>query len=517
MRKTLKNILITALSAAMVLGQAATALATESSVTQGPGAALPQSITGESVGPGFANLPPETVGPGVSGPGSENTESTPTEQPETEVPAEQPNIELPADIQQRVNDAHVSVTLLRPEQTWTDVIYASPEGASVTAEQGFMSMSIYPMSLPGDVLYRTYCSSTGWSRWVMNGAHSPWNAGVLVEAVQIRLNGVINDYYDLSYAATLSDGTTCGWSYNGDTNGTMAAGKYITGLQVYLTRKGVHSANKSNNRVVCASSYDGIQFGDGLPVYVNGTGEPFTGWAWDCNNRYYFVDNNAVTGWQYIDGYKYYFDESGKLVTDLEPIIGAGGPYLIKINKQMNCTTVYVQDGGNGYIIPLKSFLCSTGDDTPIGTFHTPEKYRWHLMIHDVYCQYLTRLGSGLHILLHSAVYNAPNANALQTDTYNYMGVARSAGCIRFMTKDCKWIYDNCPLGTTIQVYNSSIPGPYERPCVPELISLNQTWDPTDPDAIAQHQPAAAAPVITETEIDTNPDNAATDTEFWSA
>lgn len=67
------------------------------------------------------------------------------------------------------------------------------------------------------------------------------------------------------------------------------------------------------------------------------------------------------------------------MVEDLEPIIGANGPFLIRINKQMNCMTIFVQDGANGYIIPLKSFLTSTGEDTPVGTFHTPEKYRWRL------------------------------------------------------------------------------------------------------------------------------------------
>ena len=59
----------------------------------------------------------------------------------------------------------------------------------------------------------------------------------------------------------------------------------------------------------------------------------------------------------------------------------------------MNCTTIYAKDGANGFIIPYKAFLCSTGDDTPIGTFRTPEKLRWQLMLSGVYCQYLTRLG----------------------------------------------------------------------------------------------------------------------------
>ena len=70
-------------------------------------------------------------------------------------------------------------------------------------------------------------------------------------------------------------------------------------------------------------------------------------------SQYYFKDSYPVTGWQYIDGYKYYFGEDGRLVTDVEALLPAGGPYLLKINKEMNCLTVYAQDGGNGFIIPL--------------------------------------------------------------------------------------------------------------------------------------------------------------------
>lgn len=447
------------------------------------GLAFGLAITALAVGP---------LGPsGVSG-ASEPTPAISEPQPQAV------EINAPADVRERVAAASVTVTLLQPDQTWTNVIYANTAGASVSAPAGFMSMCVYHTSLPGDVMYRTYTSAAGWSRWVMNGEHSPWNQGVLVEAVQIRLKGVMNNYFDISYAATLNDGTTCSWSYNGHTNGTMGVGKYITGLQVTLSLKGSYNTNGGTGQVVSATSYDGIQFGGGLPTFVNGTGQAYTGWAWNGNDQYYFVNNTAVTGWQYIDGYKYYFDEGGKLVTDLEPIIGANGPYLIKINKQMNCTTVYVEDGSNGYIIPLKSFLCSTGEDTPIGTFHSPEKLRWQVMVHDVYCQYLTRLGAGLHILLHSPVYSARDPFALQTDTYNYLGVARSAGCIRFMVGDCKWIYDHCPVGTTIQVYNSSIPGPYERPCVPILISLSQTWDPTDAEAAAAANAKTAQEILAE-------------------
>ena len=146
----------------------------------------------------------------------------------------------------------------------------------------------------------------------------------------------------------------------------------------------------------------------------------------------------------------------------------------------MNCLTVYAQDGANGFIIPVKSFLVSTGEDTPLGTFYTPEKYRWRLMIHDLWTQYATRLGSGLRILMHSIIYDAPDPYTVWASTYNNLGIARSAGCIRLTTADAKWIYDYCAVGTAVEVYNSPIPGPFNRPTIAYEIPFEQRWDPTD-------------------------------------
>ena len=92
----------------------------------------------------------------------------------------------------------------------------------------------------------------------------------------------------------------------------------------------------------------------------------------------------------------------------------------------MNCLTIYIPDGDNGYIIPYKSFLCSTGDDTPLGEHKTPEKYRWRLMNTDEYCQYLTRLDAGIPILLHSVIYERPDPYTLKAFTYNYLGATKS-------------------------------------------------------------------------------------------
>ena len=186
-----------------------------------------------------------------------------------------------------------------------------------------------------------------------------------------------------------------------------------------------------------------------------------------------------MTGWQYLDGYKYYFDESGRMLSDLEPVIGAKGPFLISINKTMNCMTIFAKDGNNGFIIPLKSFLTSTGPDTPLGTFQTPEKYRWRDMNHGIFTQYATRIWKGF--LIHSILYSKPNNMTLDPMTYNYMSIAQSAGCVRLLSGDAKWVYDHCALGTTVTIYESPVPGPYERPAIEQIIPDTQTWDPTDP------------------------------------
>lgn len=500
MRKIYRNLLAFTLTAAMTAGQIVTVLANGTPLGPCSEASAEGQTEREAAAP-KTQTSTKTQGPLGPDPASSSPAGPVASQSVTEVTVEQPQAGavysvmrqayangMPDDVAQTIREHRITVRLMKSDLVWSDICYIYANGsATIDTPQGFLSMSLFSEKLPGDILYRTYTSTGGWTNWTMNGAHSPFTFGVLAEAVQIRLTGVANDYYDVSYAAALSDGTTCGWSYNGHTNGAMGTGAYIIGLTVYLTEKGAYDTNGTANQVSCAAGYDGIRFGEGLPTYLNGTGAAYTGWAWYGNDRYYFVDNNAVSGWQYIDGYKYYFDEGGKLVTDLEPIIGLSSPLMIKINKQANCTTIYAQDGANGFIIPIKSFLCSTGYDTPEGTHHSPEKYRWRPMIHDVYCQYLTRLNSGLHILLHSDIYTAPNMNSLTAETYNYMGILNSSGCIRFVTKDAKWIYDNCPIGTTIQVYNSSIPGPYDRPCVEYYISQRQTWDPTDPDAVAAY------------------------------
>lgn len=188
------------------------------------------------------------------------------------------------------------------------------------------------------------------------------------------------------------------------------------------------------------------------------------------------------SGWRYVNGYKLYYDNNGKLVKDVSKIIGKQSSYVIKVNKKKNCVTVYAKDGKNGYIIPVKAFPCSAGYATPITTARTPAKYRWHRLNGNCYGQWCTRIKQGY--LFHSVMYGRTKNTSLSVRNYNKLGRTASHGCIRLRAGDAKWIYENCRLKTKVIIYNSSNPGPLGKPSAVKLPKWHR-WDPTDPTARA--------------------------------
>ena len=50
--------------------------------------------------------------------------------------------------------------------------------------------------------------------------------------------------------------------------------------------------------------------------------------------------------------------------------------------------------------------------------------------------------------------------------------------------RDVKWIFDNCPSGMTVKIYDGNLPAGVSKPSAPKISgnSLNKGWDPTDPD-----------------------------------
>lgn len=161
-------------------------------------------------------------------------------------------------------------------------------------------------------------------------------------------------------------------------------------------------------------------------------------------------------------------------------------PYLIMVNRAMNCVTVYTKDETGQFTVPVKAFVCSTGregHETPLGTYTTSDMFRWAVMADGTRAQYVYRFKNSY--LFHSVPYLSTSKDSLETEEFNKLGDPASLGCVRLCVRDAIWIYENCAVNTTVILYDDlSSPGPLGKP---EMIKIPldspyKGWDPTDPD-----------------------------------
>lgn len=166
-------------------------------------------------------------------------------------------------------------------------------------------------------------------------------------------------------------------------------------------------------------------------------------------------------------------------------VSSAADKYYIKVNYGAQVVNIYKRNS-NGEYEPYKAMLCSTGTYTPTGgVYRTLAKGNWWPLYGDVYGQYSTHIYDG--ILFHSVPYlRSGDKSSLEYWAYDQLGQRVSMGCVRLTTIDAKWIYDNCPVGTQVEFYSSSNPGPFGKPTAMKISNAPANirgWDPTDPDS----------------------------------
>ncbi|MCI9177972.1 MAG: L,D-transpeptidase family protein [Clostridia bacterium] len=158
--------------------------------------------------------------------------------------------------------------------------------------------------------------------------------------------------------------------------------------------------------------------------------------------------------------------------------------YYIKVNYGAQVVNIYTYDKNGKYTVPVKAFVCSTGTETPrSGVYKIPAKITWCRMYGDVWGHYCSQIVG--NILFHSVPYLERNNHTLEYWAYDQLGTKASMGCIRLTTRDAKWIYDNISIGTSVEFYSSSNPGPLGKPSAKKISNAPgnlKWWDPTDPD-----------------------------------
>ena len=162
--------------------------------------------------------------------------------------------------------------------------------------------------------------------------------------------------------------------------------------------------------------------------------------------------------------------------------------YYVKVNKTLNVAMVYGKDSNGEYTKLVKTFLVSTGENTPVGVWTTTDRYETLSLVGGVWGHYTIRIINA--IWFHSVPYYS-KADAeghwtdLEYEEFNKLGTSASLGCVRLSTIDAKWLYDNLPWHTQVEIYESSeLPDGVVKPAGVKIDvnSENRGWDPTDPD-----------------------------------
>lgn len=135
-----------------------------------------------------------------------------------------------------------------------------------------------------------------------------------------------------------------------------------------------------------------------------------------------------------------------------------GKPYLLKVSTEKQRVYAYSwSETDKAYTKLVRTMVCSTGlasTPTPKGTYTstTTPVVRWgYFPKYDVWAQYLYRIQGPY--LFHSVLYDEADESTVKWGSVNKLGTPASHGCIRLSVEDARWIYNNCPAGTTVTVY----------------------------------------------------------------
>lgn len=137
------------------------------------------------------------------------------------------------------------------------------------------------------------------------------------------------------------------------------------------------------------------------------------------------------------------------------------GAYEIEVDLNNQIVTVY-RTGGRANADIARQMICSTGsnaadDATPTGVFIMPEVQKvderdewYYIGQYRLYVQYASRIVDS--ILFHSLPSEKKGISPTK-DSREALGTRASHGCIRLRPDDARWIAENCPPGTQVNIF----------------------------------------------------------------
>lgn len=150
--------------------------------------------------------------------------------------------------------------------------------------------------------------------------------------------------------------------------------------------------------------------------------------------------------------------------------------YHLYVDVTNQITRAYALDANGEYTVLVREMICSTGttsNPTPIKTCTLPGKRaRWgYFPEWGSHAQYLTRIDSSN--AFHSVLYNSANEKDLVVSSFEKLGERASHGCVRLLVDDAKWIYQNCPAGTPVTIFEGEYDPEYTMTLKPSGLNYD--------------------------------------------
>jgi hypothetical protein len=162
---------------------------------------------------------------------------------------------------------------------------------------------------------------------------------------------------------------------------------------------------------------------------------------------------------------------------DDEPYIEESQSYKIRINKSTFVLSVYRLLRDDNYV-PAYTFHCAINSEVETGQTFIQGKQIWIRNTDWSYGHYGCILGNGAYIS--SAPYWHQDTNNLSVKAYNKIGTEVSVGSIYLKAADAKWIYENCGINISVEIYE--LPGEEPEITLDEFVTLpgSAYYDPSD-------------------------------------
>ena len=94
---------------------------------------------------------------------------------------------------------------------------------------------VYSEHTTGGISYRAHVQNVGWQNWTGNGGDAGQaGSGRQIEAIQVSLNGMVSQVYNVWYRVHVQNIGWMGWTCNGNPSGTVGYGYRVEAVQICL-------------------------------------------------------------------------------------------------------------------------------------------------------------------------------------------------------------------------------------------------------------------------------------------